>query len=414
VKSPEIPRLSTLPQVALPQRVVENLRALATGRNEPVSCYLYDQLVAATRAATLIQVLPSWARVFYAVKANGFQPILRALATQVAGFDVSSIREGEWAVAAAPPDRPTRLIASGPGKSEPNLAGLLRLGVELINAESAVELRRVSELASAAGQTARVTVRVNPSEATLPGGVRIGGKATPFGIAAPDVPAALVAASAMPALDVVGFHFHEMCNNLDAETHAAYVQWCLTWSGETAAAHGIDLRVINVGGGLGVTFDQQEPFDLGLFGRLLHELHPPRGTQVFFEPGRWLVADSGFYAAEVTDLKNVHGSWFVVLRGGINHFMRPAISTPHTFAVLPVDYWPHSWPRPELRQASVNVVGELCTPADVLTRNIYVDRIRPGDIVVFPRAGSYGWEVALHNFLGHPSAPRLTIEAVDG
>jgi diaminopimelate decarboxylase len=129
-----------------------------------------------------------------------------------------------------------------------------------------------------------------------------------------------------------------------------------------------------------------------------------------FEPGRWLVADCGYYAAEVTDLKNVHGSWFAVLRGGINHFMRPVIGDPHNFTVLPLERWPYTCQRPEVRDAPVTVVGELCTPADVLAHNITVERIRAGDIVVFPRAGSYGWEVALQEFLGHPRAPRLTVD----
>jgi diaminopimelate decarboxylase len=214
----------------------------------------------------------------------------------------------------------------------------------------------------------------------------------------------------MRALTVVGFHFHELCNNLNAEGHAAYVDWCLSWSARTAAAYGIKLQVVDVGGGLGVTFDGRELFDLQLFARRLHGLCPPRGIQVLFEPGRWLVADCGHYAAEVTDLKNVHGSWFAVVRGGINHFMRPAMGHPHNFTVLPLEQWPYVCERPEVRHSAVTIVGELCTPADVLARNITVERIRVGDIVIFPWAGSYGWELAVQEFLCHPRAPRFTVD----
>lgn len=407
-------KVAALPGHVLPSQVVERLRGLATAQDAPVSVYLYDPHVAAKRAQRLIDAVPTWAKVYYAIKANTYPPVLRALAAHVAGFDVASLREGELACeASAAVGKQARIIASGPGKSAPNLAGLLSLGADLINVESVLELQRVERLAEAAGKRVRVALRINPAEVTLSGTLRIGGRATTFGIAEHDVPSALAVASTLPALAIVGFHFHELCNNLDAEGHAAYVDWCLTWSARMAAAHGIDLQVVDVGGGLGVTFDGREPFDLQLFARRLRGLRPPRGTLVVFEPGRWLVADCGYYAAEVTDLKNVHGSWFAVLRGGINHFMRPVLGDPHNFAVLLLEQWPYACQRPEVCHAPVTIVGELCTPVDVLAHNITVERIRAGDIVVFPRAGSYGWEVALQEFLSHPRAPRLTVDIAE-
>ena len=95
----------------------------------------------------------------------------------------------------------------------------------------------------------------------------------------------------------------------------------------------------------------------------------------------------------------------------INHFLRPVSDqTAHNFTVVPVERWPYACPRPEVRNAPVTVVGELCTPADVLARDVAVDRIRPGDVAVFPRVGSYGWELALQEFLGHPRADRMTVQ----
>jgi diaminopimelate decarboxylase len=403
-------KVAALAQQILPSVVVEQLQGIATEQDAPVSAYLYDPEAAALRAQLLIDAIPPWAKVYYAIKANTFPPVLRALAAHVAGFDVTSLREAELACeACAVLGKQAKIIASGPGKSLLTLEGLLRLGADLVNVESVLELHRVGCLAEAAGKQVRVALRINPTKLTLSGSFQVGGRATQFGIAENDVPSALTAAATLPALAVAGFHFHELCNNLDAERHASYVDWCLTWSAGMAAEHGIDLQIVNVGGGLGVTFDGRDPFDLQLFARRLHGLRPPPGAQVVFEPGRWLVADCGYYAAEVTDLKNVHGSWFAVLRGGINHFMRPALGDPQNFIVLPVERWPYSCQRPEVRQAPVTIVGELCTPADVLAKNITVEQIRAGDIVVFPWAGSYGWEMALQEFLGHPHAPRLTI-----
>jgi diaminopimelate decarboxylase len=404
-------RTPMLPLGVLPQAVVEAVHRLATAGDAPVSAYLYCPEVAARRAELLRAALPPWAEVFYAVKANSFPPVLRALASAVDGFDVASHWEGELATASvAALGRRVRLVASGPGKSVPTLAGLIRLDVELINVESELELHRVARFADAAGRRLRVALRVNPPAVALTDALRFGGTPTPFGIAHEDVPAALAVAARLPALQVVGFHFHEICNNLDAEGHAAYVRWCLEWSARMAAAHGVDLQVVDVGGGFGVAREGRATFDLELFARRLLGLDPPEGTRVAFEPGRWLVDDCGFYAAEVTDLKRTHGSWFAVLRGGINHFLRPAsYGALHNFTVIPLEPWPHACPRREVRDAPVTVVGELCTPADVLARDVTVDRIRPGDVVVFPSAGSYGWEMALQEFLGHPPARRLTV-----
>jgi diaminopimelate decarboxylase len=393
----------------LPRPVLEQLRCLANREDKPVSTYLYCPDIAAQRAEQLRVALPDWADLFYAVKANSFPPVLEALAQEVEGFEVASAHEAELATSAiATGNSKARLITSGPGKSEANLARLIELGAELINVESILELHRVARHAELVGRQLRVALRVNPAAAAVTESLRFGGVTSPFGIAEEDVPAALAVAAALPAIKAVGFHFHVVCNNLDADAHVAYVRWCLAWSAQTAKAHGIDLQVVDVGGGLGVPAQGHAPLDVDRLADGLRAMRPPTGTRIIFEPGRWLVNDCGYYAAEVTDLKRVHGSWFAVLRGGINHFLRPVSdNASHNFTVVPVERWPYGYPRPEVSNTPVTVVGELCSPADVLARNIAVERIRPGDLAVFPRVGSYGWELALQEFLGHPRAERV-------
>jgi diaminopimelate decarboxylase len=158
-------------------------------------------------------------------------------------------------------------------------------------------------------------------------------------------------------------------------------------------------------------FEGEEPFDLARFGDLLAGMRPPAGSTVIFEPGRYLVTGAGWYAAEVMDVKCVHGTWFAVLRGGINHFQLPTSwEIRHNVAVLPVETWPHGYPRPEVTGVPVTVVGELCTPEDTLVRDVTVARVRVGDLVVFPMAGSYGYEFAMPRFLGHPEARRWVVQ----
>ncbi|WP_237320803.1 type III PLP-dependent enzyme [Streptomyces sp. JJ36] len=393
---------------ALPEHVRGLLLRLAGGA-EPVSAYLYDGAVAAERARALRAALPDWAAVHYAVKANSFPGVVAALAPHVDGFEAASGTELRLALEAKPPrdGAPAPVVAAGPAKSVPLLTELVRAQVACVNAESLLELHRLSRIAVAEGTTVRAALRVNPARIPLGGSLSMGGVPTQFGVAEPDVPAVLAAARRLPGLDLTGFHFHAASNNLDAEAHAAYLRWCVEWSGRTAAEHGVDLRQVDIGGGIGVAFEGEKPFDVARFGELAARVQPPPGVTVVLEPGRYLVTDCGWYAAEVTDVKRAYGEWYAMLRGGIHHFQLPTSwDIVHNIAVLPVEEWPAGLPRPAAEDTCVTVVGELCTPEDTLLRDVRVDRVRAGDLVVFPCAGSYGWEFAMHSFLGHPVAAR--------
>jgi 2-[(L-alanin-3-ylcarbamoyl)methyl]-2-hydroxybutanedioate decarboxylase len=414
---PSAAGLAALPPEAVPAHVVARLAELAAGP-EPVSAYLYDPDVAAGRARALRAALPEWALLCYAVKANSFPPVLAALATVVDGFEGSSVREVTLAqAAAAQAGRPPLLVASGPAKTDALLAALVGAGadpVHTVNVESVLELHRLQRAAERAGRRVPVTLRVNPFRVDVTGALHMGGRPSQFGIPEADVPAALAVAARLPGVEVTGFHIHAVCNNLDVAAHAAYVRWCLDWSARTAVAAGITLSTVDVGGGIGVSFGAGpgagQKFDLDRFAALLAPVTPPAGVRVVFEPGRYLVTDCGYYAAEVTDLKRAYGTDFVLLRGGINHFQLPTSwDIVHNFAVLPVAGWPYACPRPEFGRGPVTVVGELCTPEDTLARDVTVGGVRAGDVVVFPDAGSYGWEFAMPDFLGHPRARRLVV-----
>ncbi|MGH3548518.1 MAG: hypothetical protein ACRDQU_10500 [Pseudonocardiaceae bacterium] len=151
-------------------------------------------------------------------------------------------------------------------------------------------------------------------------------------------------------------------------------------------------------------------FDLARFGDGLGAAieRLPRGVRLIFELGRFLVAGAGWYAAEVIDLKHTHNRRFAVLRGGTHHFRLPAAwGYSHPFAVLPIEAWRYPFARPEVRSVALTVAGELCTPRDVLARDVWVQRLRVGDVLVFPLAGAYGWEISHHDFLSHSHPAQL-------
>jgi diaminopimelate decarboxylase len=351
----------------------------------PVCAYIYDTAALRARAVSVRASLPPSAVLLYAVKANGHPAVLSALAGVCDGLEVAS--GGELALARAAGAR--RIVFGGPGKTDAELAAALAAGV-LINAESVHELRRIAAIAPGAS----VCLRVNRPGGGLHGSHAMTGVPTPFGID----PAELAAAAAVPGVRVIGFHLHAVSNNLDGAAHAAFVEEALAWSVRTAASLGIGLRVVNVGGGFGVDYLSEASIDL----TPLRSVAVPPGVQLIFEPGRLLAADAGVYAAEVLDLKTTHGRTFAVLRGGTHHFRLPAAwGYSHPFTVVPVDEWPHPYPRPAVHDTEVDAVGELCTPRDVLTRGRHVTSLRVGDVLVFPRTGAYGWDISHHDFLRH-------------
>jgi diaminopimelate decarboxylase len=383
---------------AVPPAVVEALAA----QPRPVCAYVYDTGVLRRTVAAVRAALPPGALLLYAVKANGHPGVVAALARHVDGLEVASGGELELATAAGA----STVVFGGPAKTDAELSAAVAGGT-LVHVESLLELRRLALAAGA--RPVRVALRVNRAGAGLAGTHRMTGVPTPFGLDETVLDEAVALARDLPAVRLVGFHLHAVSNNLDATAHAAYVADALDWS--VAAAHrlGVALEYVNVGGGFGVDYTGDRRFDLDALRSALAAVAPPSGVTLAFEPGRFLVAAAGWYAAEVLDLKRTHGRWFAVLRGGTHHFRLPAAwGYSHPAAVVPVDGWPYPFTRPEVRGAAVDVVGELCTPRDVLARDVAVHRLRVGDVMVFGNAGGYGWDISHHDFLRHPY-PRMVV-----
>ncbi|MDQ7906159.1 alanine racemase [Phytohabitans sp. ZYX-F-186] len=376
----------------------EPVHAALAGRPSPVCAYVYDTGTLRATAAALRAALPPGATLLYAIKANGHPAVVSALAGACDGLEVASGGELAQAVAAG-----ARTIAfGGPAKTDDELRAAILAGA-LVHVEGVLELRRLAALATA---PLDIALRVNRAGGTPGGTHRMTGAPTPFGIDEAQLPAAAALAATLPRLRVVGFHLHAVSNNLDADAHTAFVDDAVHWSVAAAARLGIPLSYVNVGGGLGIDYTSQAALELPR----LRAQPPPPGVRLVFEPGRFLAAGAGWYAAEVLDLKHTHGRWFAVLRGGTHHFRLPAAwGYSHPFTVLPRDPWPYDFPRPEVGDVEVDAVGELCTPRDVLTRAQRVDRLRVGDVLVFGNAGAYGWDISHHDYLRHPHPDFLVL-----
>ncbi|RJG01676.1 type III PLP-dependent enzyme [Noviherbaspirillum sedimenti] len=386
-------------------KVFASIRAAQIAAGEPLCAYVYDLEGLRRHAAHVAGSLPAGCELFYAIKANSDLPILQTLAPLVHGFEVSSGGELAW-VRENFADVP--VIFSGPGKLDSELDAAVGLGVDCLHVESLNELQRLAAIVKPWSKTQGVLLRINLAlDKLVETSLMMGGKPTPFGIPAQQLPECLAWLRDHPEIRLCGFHFHLLSHQLDAQAHLqlldAYLNQALQWCEQYRLA----IEQINVGGGIGVNYRQPDrQFDWKTFsGGLpaLMEKSGLSGVRMRFELGRYITAACGYYAMQIIDIKRSYGKTFVVGRGGSHHFRTPyAQGHSHPFHVLPVDAWPYAFPRPEASNERISVVGQLCTPKDLLASDAPVESVRCNDLVVFPYAGAYAWHISHHDFLRHP------------
>jgi len=393
------------------QLLHDYLEGRIQSRTQSVCAYLYDLVHLRARADSLRQSLPPQCKLFYAIKANSDEPVLKALAAHVDGFEVASLGEIHRARAV---DDSIPIVFGGPGKSDAELEGALDQRIMLTHVESEHQLRRLDWIARSRHQVADILLRVNPAFVPQQATLRMGGQATQFGIEETQIPALFELIPTLPGIRLKGLHIHAISNNLDACTHLALMQHYFDLAEAWQRRYELAFDWLNVGGGIGVNYaNPNAPFDWNSFCAGLSALIAARQPrfQIVFECGRFLAADCGYYMSEVTDVKTTYGKHFAILRGGSHHFRLPVSwQHNHPFMVLARDSWPYPFSRPAVHDAPVTLCGELCTPKDTLARDVHVERLRAGDCVVFPLAGAYGWHISHHDFLSHPHPERVFLD----
>lgn len=381
---------------------------IALAGDTPV--FVYDVGQVAERVARLRRVMPPELAIHYAVKAN--PTLAGAVAPLVDGLDIAS--RGELAlVKATGTDRP--ISFAGPGKRDDDLAAAIEAGVT-INLESAGEGKRALAVADRLGVTPRLAVRVNPDFELRGSGMKMGGRASPFGVEAAEVPA-LVRLIRDAGADWRGFHIFAGSQALDSaaliETQAA----TLALAARLAEAVGQAPPHVNLGGGFGVPyFAGDAPVDVEAIGAALSAAMTSRPaileqTHFAIELGRWLVAEAGVYLTRIVDRKTSRGETFLITDGGLHH----QLAASGNFGAVvrrnyPIALADRMGAEPT---ETVNVVGCLCTPLDRLGDQVSLPRGDVGDVIAIFLAGAYGRSASPENFLGHPP-PREVVAGFPG
>lgn len=376
-------------------------------RDVPACAYIHDLDALASHARDIVSNLPPQSEFFYAIKANNDPAVLATLAPIVTGFEVASAGEIRKVRQAVGPK--ARIIMGGPARTETDFLTAIDHGVERVHIESLHLLHMADMVAARAGTKLPILIRINMAGPVPGATITMGGQPTQFGIEEAVVDEALRLVKECKHLRFDGFHLHTISNNLDADAHAVFCKEALRRAREWAGRHGLEAKVINLGGGWGVDYaDLARRFDIPHFSRKLAASIPSEGTMLQFECGRIVVAYCAVYVTEIIDLKTTHGETFALLRGGSHHFRLPsAWQHRHPHKVLASRRWPWSWERPGIEARTVTFTGELCTPKDVLIRKENVERLSVGDIVCFLAAGAYGWDISHHDFLSNAHPERV-------
>lgn len=323
------------------------------------------------------------ASIHYAVKANSNLAVLNLFARMGAGFDIVS--GGELARVLAAGGKAENSVFSGVGKSAAEMREALMAGVKCFNVESIPELDRLNAVAGELGKKAPVSLRVNPDvDAKTHPYISTGLKSNKFGVAFDDARATYRAAAAMPNLVVVGIDCHIGSQITEVEPYLDAVDKLLELV-EQIEADGIAIRHIDVGGGLGIRYDDETPPDIGAFVRMVLDRIEARGhghREVYFEPGRSLVGNAGVLLTRVEFLKPGAEKNFAIVDAAMNDLARPAMYEAF-HAIEPVVE----------RQAPTqvyDVVGPVCESGDWLGRERSL-AIEPGDLLAIRSAGAYGF-----------------------
>lgn len=318
----------------------------------------------------------------YAAKANSNRAVLATLAREGAGCDVVS--EGEIRIALASGMRADQIVFSGVGKTRGEMEYALAQGIFQFNVESLPELELLNEVAGHMGRKAPIALRVNPD--VIPhthAKISTGQKESKFGIAWKDARDFFRRAATLPNIHLQGVSVHigSQLTKLEPFREAfTRVRELVT----ELRSEGIDLRVIDLGGGLGIPYhsDGDAPPLPTAYGTMVQEVFAGFDAQYVFEPGRLIVGNAGILVTQVIYEKESTGRRFVILDAAMNDLIRPTLYNAH-HDIVPVK-------ETTAPLSLADIVGPVCETGDIFASDRLLPVFAPGDLVAFRSAGAYG------------------------
>ncbi|MDI6808027.1 MAG: diaminopimelate decarboxylase [Candidatus Eisenbacteria bacterium] len=336
--------------------------------------------------------------VAYSVKACSNLAILRAIAKRGAGADIVSGGELHRALKAGFP--PGRIIFGGVGKTDDEIDFALDSGILFFNVDSLEELAVLNELAKRKHKRAKVALRINPHvESITHPYVRTGGATNKFGI---DIGRALEScqkAAALPGIELVGIHEHIGSQIVDVGPFKESLLRLLSLLDELKTA-GIDLKFLDLGGGLGITYKDEKPPELEKFAREITSLINERKLNLVLEPGRVIAGNAGILLTRVIQIKRTQAKKFIIVDAAMNDLMRPALYDAY-HEILPV--------RETKERETADVVGAICETGDFFAKDRRIANVEREELLAVMSAGAYGFSMS-SNYNSRPRCAEVLVK----
>ncbi|MBV7317265.1 diaminopimelate decarboxylase [Shewanella sp. NIFS-20-20] len=336
----------------------------------------------------------------YAVKANANIAVLNVLARLGSGFDIVS--GGELARVIEAGGRPDKVVFSGVGKTVAEMRQALNLGIHCFNVESAAELEVLNAVAAELGLKAPISLRVNPDvDAGTHPYISTGLKENKFGIAMEQAEAIFERASQLSHLQIKGVDCHIGSQLTELQPFLDAIDKMLALI-DRLADKGIVIQHLDIGGGLGVTYDNETPPHPNDYAKALLAKVQGRPLTLILEPGRAIAANAGIFVTEVLYLKQNADKRFAIVDGAMNDLIRPSLYSAWQ-KIIEVS------PNHDVPSHDYDVVGPVCETGDFLGKSRPLS-INPGDLLAVRSAGAYGFSMSSN----YNSRPRVAEIMVDG
>lgn len=379
---------------------VENVPLQAVAKQFGTPCYVYSRAALEYNWKEFHQVLQKRAhRICYAVKANSNIAILQLLASLGAGFDIVSLGELQRVLVAG--GDPRKIVFSGVGKKRYEIQKALEANIYCINVESIEELICINEIAQSLGKVASIALRVNPNiDAQTHPYIATGLKENKFGIEFEKILSLSDTLRTFPFLKLIGIGCHigsqltELSPFQEAATRLIELYHALQ-------KKGVQLEHINIGGGLGVTYQQETPPSISRYVEAICKQFSSLPIEIILEPGRAIIANTAILLTRIEYTKQTTHKNFAIVDAGMNDFLRPAL----------YQAWHDIIPVTQNAQIPANlydIVGPVCETADFLGKDRHL-AIAPQDLLALTCAGAYGASMS-SNYNSRPKVAEIMVD----
>ena len=319
----------------------------------------------------------------YSVKANSNLTLLKALTNKGAGLDIVSGGELFRALKVGCPAN--RIVYASVGKTEAEIVTAITKGILFFNVESLSELRNINRIASRLGKITRVAIRINPDvEAKTHKFITTGKITNKFGIDLNNAYKILLLRNKFANVKICGLHIHIGSQITESAPFVAAIRKVADFIKRLASV-GITLEYLNIGGGLGIIYNQETPQTAQIYANQIIPLLKKTGLKIIMEPGRFIVGNAGILVTKVLYIKNTPKKKFIIVDGGMNDLIRPALYGAY-HNILPL--------RKIKKTEKADVVGPICESGDFLAKERLVAKVKEGDYLAVMSTGAYGFSMS--------------------